>query len=355
MLGLLWASIAWVDQALVGRAWEFPGARDAREPRGRRRNQQPVSGLAVVAIGGNSLLRDDRDVSVAAEREALRETADQLAQLVADGWRLVITHGNGPQVGFNLLRAELAAKAGLLPRLPLDVLDAQTQGSIGYLIQESLERAFLRPGVRRPVAVVVTRVVVDPHDPAFENPTKPVGPYYTEEEARKLEREEGWRLVRQPQGWRRVVPSPRPLEVLELGAIRVLLQEGYIVIAAGGGGIPVIPQPDGTYRGVEAVVDKDLASALLAEAFDADLFLISTGVERVAVHFGTARQRWLDRVRAHELEAYLQEGHFPPGSMGPKVEAVLRYLRAGGRRAAITVPGALRAAARGEAGTQVVP
>lgn len=309
----------------------------------------------MVAIGGNSLLRDDRDVSISAERRTLRETTEQLAALVADGWRLVITHGNGPQVGFNLLRAELAAKAGLLPRLPLDVLDAQTQGSIGYLIQEGLERAFLRPGVCRPVAVVVTRVVVDPEDPAFQRPTKPVGPYYTEDEAQQLERQEGWSLVRQPQGWRRVVPSPKPLEVLELAAIRVLLQEGYVVVCAGGGGIPVIREPDGTYRGVEAVVDKDLTSALLAEAFDADLFLISTGVERVAVHFGTPHQRWLDRVRADELEGYLREGHFPPGSMGPKAEAVLRYLRAGGRRAAITAPHRLRDAVRGEGGTQVIP
>lgn len=309
----------------------------------------------MVAIGGNSLLRDDRDVSVAAERETLQETAAELAEMVADGWRLVLSHGNGPQVGFNLLRAELAAKAGLLPRLPLDVLDAQTQGSIGYLIQEGLERAFLRPGVRRPVAVVVTRVVVDPHDPAFDNPTKPVGPYYTDEEARQLEREEGWRMVRQPQGWRRVVPSPKPLEILELAAIRALVQEGYIVVCAGGGGIPVVPEPDGTYRGVEAVVDKDLSSALLAEAFDADLFLISTGVDRVALDFGTPHPRWLDRVRADELEEYLRQGHFPPGSMGPKVEAVLRYLRAGGRRAAIAAPHLLCAAARGEAGTQVVP
>jgi carbamate kinase len=314
-----------------------------------------VSGLAVVAIGGNSLLRDDRDVSVAAEREALKDTAAQLAEMVAEGWRLVLTHGNGPQVGFNLLRAELAAKAGLLPRLPLDVLDAQTQGSIGYLIQEALEQAFLRPGVRRPVAVVVTRVLVDADDPAFRNPTKPVGPYYTDEEAQQLEREEGWTMVRQPQGWRRVVPSPRPLEVLEVGAIRALAQEGYIVVCAGGGGIPVVAGGDGTYRGVEAVVDKDLTSALLAEAFDADLFLISTGVERVALHFGTPQQRWLERVRAHELEEYLREGHFPPGSMGPKVEAVLRYLKAGGRRAAIAAPHVLRAAAKGEAGTQVVP
>ncbi len=317
--------------------------------------RSPVPGLAVVAIGGNSLLRSDQDVSVAAERQALQETAAQLAEMVADGWRLVVTHGNGPQVGFNLLRAELAAKAGLLPRLPLDVLDAQTQGSIGYLIQEGLERAFLRPGVRRPVAVVVTRVVVDPHDPAFQNPTKPVGPYYTEEEARRLEREEGWHMVRQPQGWRRVVPSPEPREILELGAVRTLVQEGYIVVCAGGGGIPVVPQPDGTYRGVEAVVDKDLSSALVATAFDADLFLISTGVERVALHFGTPQQRWLDRVRVHELEEYARQGHFPPGSMGPKVEAVVRYLRAGGRRAGIAAPHALAAAARGEAGTQAYP
>jgi carbamate kinase len=330
----------------------FPAQRGNRAAGGERYR---VRGLAVVAIGGNSLLRSEQDVSVAAEREALQETASQLAEMVADGWRLVVTHGNGPQVGFNLLRAEVAAKAGLLPRLPLDVLDAQTQGSIGYLILESLERAFSRPGVRRPVAVLVTRVVVDPHDPAFAEPTKPIGPYYTEDEAKRLQAEIGWRMVRQARGWRRVVPSPRPLEVIEVGAARALVQEGYVVVAAGGGGIPVVRQPDGSFVGVEAVVDKDLASALLAEAFGADLFLISTDVERVAVHFGTPEQRWLDRVRAHELEAYLHEGHFPPGSMGPKVEAVLGYLRAGGKRAAIAAPHVLVAAARGEAGTQVTP
>jgi carbamate kinase len=312
-----------------------------------------MRGLAVVAIGGNSLIRDERDVSVAAEREALRETADQIAGIVADGWRILLTHGNGPQVGFNMLRAETAAKAGLLPRLPLDILGAQTQGSIGYLLLESLERAFTRPGVRRPIAVLVTRVVVDDADPAFAQPTKPVGPYYTEEEAEALSRDEGWKMMEQEKGWRRVVPSPRPLEIVELGAIRVLLQEGYIVIAAGGGGIPVVRQPDGTLHGVEAVVDKDLASSMLAQAFDADLFLISTSVERVALDFGKPRQRWLDHVTAAEARRHLQEGQFPPGSMGPKIEAAIGYLEAGGKQVVITSPESLLRALRGETGTRI--
>jgi carbamate kinase len=312
-----------------------------------------MRGLAVVAVGGNSLIRDERDVSVAAEREALRETADQIAGMVADGWRILLTHGNGPQVGFNMLRAETAAKAGLLPRVPLDVHDAQTQGSIGYLLLEGLERAFRRPGVRRPIAVLVTRVIIDAEDPALGQPTKPVGPYYSEEEARALERDEGWKMVEQRKGWRRVVPSPRPLEIVELGAIRVLLQEGYIVIAAGGGGIPVVRQPDGTLRGVEAVVDKDLTSSLLAQAFDADLFLISTSVERVALDFGKPTQRWVDHLTAVEARRHLEEGQFPPGSMGPKIEAAVAYLESGGKQVVITSPESLVRALRGETGTRI--
>lgn len=306
-----------------------------------------------MAIGGNSLIRDERDVSVAAEREAVRETAEQIAGMVAEGWRILLTHGNGPQVGFNMLRAEVAAKAGLLPRLPLDVLDAQTQGSIGYLLLESLERAFTRPGVRRPIAVLVTRVVVDDHDPAFAQPTKPVGPYYTEEEALALQREEGWKMMEQERGWRRVVPSPRPLEIVELDAIRILLQQGYIVIAGGGGGIPVVRQRDGTLRGVEAVVDKDLASSLLAQAFDAELFLISTGVPQVALDFGRPTQRWVDHMTAAQARRYLEEGHFPPGSMGPKIEAAVAYLEAGGRQVVITSPDSLLSALRGDTGTRI--
>lgn len=312
-----------------------------------------MRGLAVVAVGGNSLIRDERDVSVAAEREALRETADQIAGMVADGWRILLTHGNGPQVGFNMLRAETAAKAGLLPRLPLDVLGAQTQGSIGYLLLESLERAFRRPGVRRPIGVLVTRVIVDGADPALEQPTKPVGPYYTEEEAQALWRDEGWKMTEQERGWRRVVPSPQPLEIVELGAIRSLLQEGYIVIAAGGGGIPVVRQPDGTLRGVEAVVDKDLTSSLLAQACDVDLFLISTSVERVALDFGKPTQRWVDHLSAAEARRHLEEGQFPPGSMGPKIEAAVAYLESGGKQVVITSPESLVRALRGETGTRI--
>jgi carbamate kinase len=201
--------------------------------------------------------------------------------------------------------------------------------------------------------VLVTRVIIDAEDPALGQPTKPVGPYYSEEEARALDRDEGWKMVEQRKGWRRVVPSPRPLEIVELGAIRVLLQEGYIVIAAGGGGIPVVRQPDGTLRGVEAVVDKDLTSSLLAQAFDADLFLISTSVERVALDFGMPTQRWVDHLTAAEARRHLEEGQFPPGSMGPKIEAAVAYLESGGKQVVITSPESLVRALRGETGTRI--
>ena len=313
-----------------------------------------MAGFAVLALGGNALLRDERDVSIAAERKTLRGTAEQIAALTARGWRLVVTHGNGPQVGFNMLRAEVAARAGLLPRLPLDVLDAQTQGSIGYLIAEALDQAFRRPGSRRPVAVVVTRVVVDPEDPAFQNPTKPVGPSYTDEEARVLTEQEGWQMVRQERGWRRVVPSPRPKEIVELDAIRTLVQEGFLVVAAGGGGIPVVREPDGSLRGVEAVVDKDLTSALIARAFDADLFLIATGVRGVALNYGRPDQRWVERMTAEDARAYMAEGQFPPGSMGPKIEAALEYLGGGGKEVVIASVDDLAEAVRGKAGTRIV-
>ncbi|MDR5708271.1 MAG: carbamate kinase [Armatimonadota bacterium] len=314
-----------------------------------------MAGFALVALGGNALLRGEGDVSVEAERRTLRGTAEQVVALTAQGWKLLLTHGNGPQVGFDLLRAEVAARAGGFPRIPLDVLGAQTQGSIGYLIAEALERAFQRPGSRRPVAVVVTRVVVDPRDPAFTHPTKPVGPYYSEEEALSLREREGWVVVRQERGWRRVVPSPEPLEVVDLDAIRLLLQEGYLVIAAGGGGIPVVREPDGSLRGVEAVVDKDLTSALLASAFSCDLFLLSTDVPGVALHYRKPGERWLDWLTASEARRYLAEGHFPPGSMGPKIEATLRYLEAGGKEAVITATEEVVRAVRGEAGTHIVP
>lgn len=314
-----------------------------------------MAGFGVLALGGNALLRDERDLSVEAERKTLRATAEQIAALTAQGWRLVVTHGNGPQVGFNMLRAEVAARAGLLPRLPLDVLDAQTQGSIGYLIAEALDQAFRRPGSRRPVAVVVTRVVVDPEDPAFQTPTKPVGPFYTEEEARVLMEQEGWRMVRQERGWRRVVPSPRPREIVELDAIRTLVQEGFLVVAAGGGGIPVVREPDGSLRGVEAVVDKDLTSALIARVFDADVFLIATGVRGVALNYGQPDQRWVACMTADEARAYLAAGQFPPGSMGPKIEAALDYLQAGGQEVVIASVDELAEAVRGRAGTRIVP
>jgi carbamate kinase len=310
-----------------------------------------MRGLAVVAVGGNSLVRDD-DASVDAARAALAETCAPLAAMAADGWALVITHGNGPQVGFGLLRAEAAAQVA--PRQPLDVLSAETQGAIGYLLQQALGAAFAARGVRRAVATVVTQVVVDPDDPAFAHPTKPIGPFYRPEEA-EARRRAGWVMVEDAgRGWRRVVPSPEPLEIVEAEAIRALVARGVTVIAAGGGGIPVVRGERG-YVGVEGVIDKDLAAAVLARGLGARLLVISTAVEHVAVHYGTPRARPLRRVSLAEIKRYLVEGHFPPGSMGPKITAAVRFLEGGGEAVVITAPWALARALAGETGTHIVP
>jgi carbamate kinase len=310
-----------------------------------------VHGLAVVAIGGNSLVRGD-DASVDAARAALAETCAPLAAMAADGWMLAITHGNGPQVGFGLLRVEAAVQVA--PRQPLDVVGAETQGAIGYLLQQTLGAALAARGVRRPVATVVTQVVVDPHDPAFAHPTKPIGPFYHPVEA-DARRRLGWIMVEDAgRGWRRVVPSPEPLEIVEVDAIRALVASGVTVIAAGGGGIPVVQRERG-YVGVEAVIDKDLAAAVLARGLGARLLVISTAVEHVVLHYGTPRARPLGRVALADVKRYLAEGHFPPGSMGPKITAAVRFLEGGGEAVVITAPWALARALAGETGTHIVP
>ncbi len=310
-----------------------------------------MRGLAVVAIGGNSLVRDN-DASIDAARAALAETCAPLAAMAADGWMLAVTHGNGPQVGFGLLRAEAAAQVA--PRQPLDVVGAETQGSIGYLLQQTLGAALAARGVPRTVATVVTQVVVDPHDPAFAHPTKPIGPFYHPVEA-EARRRMGWVMVEDAgRGWRRVVPSPEPLEIVEGEAIRTLVEGGVTVIAAGGGGIPVVRSERG-YVGVEAVVDKDLAAAVLARVLGARLLVISTAVEHVALHYGTPRARPLGRVSLTDVRRYLAEGHFPPGSMGPKITAAVRFLEGGGEAVVITAPWALERALAGATGTHIVP
>ncbi len=308
--------------------------------------------LAVVAIGGNSLIKSADRQTVPDQWEAMAETAEHIAAMIAQGWDVVITHGNGPQVGFILLRSELASH--VLHTVPLDVCGADTQGAIGYMAQVTLDDALLRRGVRRQTATVVTRVVVDQADPAFQHPTKPIGPFYTEEQAQRYRAERGW-VVREDagRGWRRVVPSPQPLEIVETAAIQTLLAAGFIVVGVGGGGIPVVRETGGRLRGVEAVIDKDLASSLLARTIKADLFLISTAVERVALNFRKPGERFLDRMTLEEAKRYLAEGHFPAGSMGPKIQAAIDYLEAGGKEVLITAPEALERALAGETGTRI--
>jgi len=307
--------------------------------------------VAVVAIGGNSLIKDKDHQTVPDQFAATRETCVHIADMIEQGWEVAITHGNGPQVGFILLRSELASQ--LLHTVPLDSCGADTQGAIGYMIQQSLGNEFQKRGIKKPVVTVVTQVVVDKDDPAFGNPTKPIGPFYDEARAKRYRDEEGWHIMEDAgRGWRRVVPSPIPMRIVEQEAIKALIGQGFVVIGVGGGGIPVVEE-DGYLRGVEAVIDKDYASGLLATGIRADLFLISTAVEKVALNYGKPNQVDLDRLTLSEAKRYLQEGHFPPGSMGPKIKAVIKFLKEGGKEALITSPENLARALRGETGTRI--
>lgn len=309
--------------------------------------------LLVVAIGGHALLDAGSEPSVARQLANALETAGPLVDLVAAGCRLVVTHGNGPQVGAALLRSELAA--GQAYPLPYDCCVAATQGEIGYVLQHALWRRMQQVGLRTPVVTVVTQVRVDRHDPAFERPGKPVGPFYTRARADELRRDRGYAFVDAgPRGFRRVVPSPAPREIVEVPAIRACLAEGLVVIAAGGGGIPFCSDGD-VHHGVEAVIDKDLTSALLASETGADLFAIVTAEERVSLDYGTPAARPLDRLTASEARVHLREGQFPEGSMGPKIEAALLFLERGGREVVITDRAHLVRAVEGRAGTRVVP
>jgi carbamate kinase len=306
-----------------------------------------------VAIGGNALLRTGQAVSSEAQFENALETAVPLVELLQAGCGLVITHGNGPQVGAALLRSELATDHAYA--LPYDCCVASTQGEIGYVLQYALWQQAQRVGLPVPVVTVVTQVRVDPHDPAFDRPTKPVGPFYTRARAEELQRERGFSFVHDEQeGSRRVVPSPLPCEIVELDAIRACLTEGLVVIAAGGGGVPVFNDKD-TTKGVEAVIDKDLTSAVLARQVGADLLVIVTTVERVCLDHGTPRERALDRLTVAEARQYLKEGQFPEGSMGPKIAAGLLFLEGGGREAIVTDTAHLVRAVEGRAGTHIVP
>ena len=312
-----------------------------------------MSKLAVVAIGGNSLIKDEAHKSVPDQFNAVRETAVHIAGMIEQGWDVVVTHGNGPQVGFILLRSELAIN--VLHPVPLDSCGADTQGAIGYMIQQALHNEFLRRDIQRQSATVVTQVVVDRNDPAMQNPSKPIGSFYKEEEARSRMSRDGWIMVEDAgRGWRRVVPSPIPREIVERDAIDKLIKSGFIVIAVGGGGIPVVRDDAGYLFGVEAVIDKDLASSLLASELHAELLLISTAVEKASLNFKKPDQIDLDHITLNEARRYYEEGHFAKGSMGPKVKAIINYLERGGHTALITMPETIGKALKGESGTWIV-
>ena len=308
----------------------------------------------VIAIGGNSLIPDSDHKTVQDQYAAAAETDHHIAALVADGWDVAISHGNGPQVGFILRRSELASSE--LHEIPLDYCGADTQGAIGYMLQQNLVNEFRQRGMDRSVVTVVTQVEVDANDPAFANPSKPIGSFLDEAEALRRRDTEGWDVREDSgRGWRRVVASPMPMRIVELDVIQNLLDAGVVTIAVGGGGIPVIADEHGDLKGIAAVIDKDLASAMLASRVGADLLLISTSVEQVALHFGTPEERVVDQFTLAELKQYLDEGtHFMEGSMAPKMRAVVQFLEAGGKEALITNPQNLERAMAGETGTRIV-
>jgi len=308
----------------------------------------------VIAIGGNSLIPDADHKSVQDQYAAAAETDDHIASLIEQGWDVAISHGNGPQVGFILRRSEMSSSE--LHEIPLDYCGADTQGAIGYMLQQNLINDLRQRGIDKSVATVVTQVEVDANDPAFKTPSKPIGSFMDEAEAKRRRDEEGWDIKEDAgRGWRRVVASPAPMRIVELEVIKQLLNAGVVTIAVGGGGIPVVTNDAGDLEGIAAVIDKDLASALLASQIDADLLLISTAVEQVALNFGKENEEWVSQFTLAEVKEYLAEGgHFAEGSMAPKMRAVVQYMEAGGKEALITNPQNLEPAMLGETGTRIV-
>ena len=312
---------------------------------------------AVIALGGNALIRDESRCSIDDQLAAVQEMAGHISDFIELGYEVVITHGNGPQVGFILRRSELAFEAGELHFVPLKNCVANTQGAIGYQIQESLANAFARRNIEKTPIVLVTLVEVNPGDPSFSRPTKPIGVFYQKEKAESLAQEHpDWHLVHQAgKGYRRVVPSPRPLRIIEMDAIGALADAGFVVVAAGGGGIPVIRHEDGELQGVNAVVDKDLTASLLACEWGAQLLIIPTKIENVFLDYGTKAFRPLTQISVEEAKKYIAEGQFEKGSMLPKIEAAVDFLNRGGERVIITSPENLVRSMQDNSGTQVVP
>ncbi|MBN8658553.1 MAG: carbamate kinase [Anaerolineae bacterium] len=314
--------------------------------------------LAVIAVGGNSLIIDDKHVTVESQYQAAKQTCLHIADLIEQGWDVAIGHGNGPQVGYILRRSEIAAKTAGMHEVPLDVCGADSQGAIGYAIQQNLQNILYQRGIKKKVVTVITQTLVDKNDPAFSKPAKPIGSFMEKEEAERRQQEQGWSVVEDAgRGWRRVVASPQPKEIVELETVQTLLEKGIITITVGGGGIPVIDPGDGNYEGIAAVVDKDYASSLLARSIGANLFIISTAVEKVAINFGKPEQKWLDQITLAETKAYLAEGtHFAKGSMAPKIQAIIWYLEAmPNGKALITNPENIGRALKGETGTWIIP
>jgi len=310
---------------------------------------------AVVAIGGNSLIKDKNRASIEDQYLAAKETTLHIADMIENGWNVAIGHGNGPQVGFILRQSEIAHRVENMHEVPLDVCGAESQGLIGYMLQQNLQNELFHRKINKNVCTVVTQVLVDQHDPAFDKPTKPIGGFMDEAEAKRRQHDLGWSIVEDAgRGWRRVVASPMPKEVVELDSVKRLIEMGIIVITVGGGGIPVIDEGNGNYVGTAAVIDKDYASSLLAQSLDADLFLISTAVEKIAINYGKPNEKWLDKLSLPEAKRYLDEGtHFAEGSMAPKMRAIIRFLEAGGRQAIITNPENIGRALKGETGTLI--
>ncbi len=310
-------------------------------------------GVAVVAVGGNSLIKDKNRKTIPDQYEAGAESMHHIADMIAQGWNVVVTHGNGPQVGFILRRSELSINE--LHEVPLDYCGADTQGAIGYMFARALTNEFKNRKMDKKVAAVVTQTIVDVNDVAFQNPTKPIGSFMDEEEAKHREKDDGWAVVEDAgRGWRRVVASPKPVDIVEKDAIKALIDAGIIVVGVGGGGIPVIRESNGDIKGVEAVIDKDFGSSLLATMIDADLFIISTAVEKVAINFNKPDQKWLDNLTLAEAKEYASQGHFAKGSMLPKIEAIIKFLENGGKKALITNPENISRALNGETGTWIV-
>lgn len=308
--------------------------------------------LAVIAIGGNSLIKDKNHQTVPDQYAAAEQTCHHIADMVENGWNVIVTHGNGPQVGFILLRSDLSRHK--LHDVPLDYCGADTQGAIGYMIQQALYNEFKKRNIKKEAVTVVTQVLVDKNDPAYKKPTKPIGPFYDKDQAEKYKKEAGWDIIEDAgRGYRRVVPSPIPKDIIEKDVIKSLIDKGFIVVAVGGGGIPVIYDEDGNLTGSEAVIDKDYASSLLASIINADLFVISTAVEKVSINYKKPDQKDLDEMTLEEAKKYLNDGHFAPGSMGPKIKAIISFLEKGGGEALITNPPNLMRAIRGQTGTRI--